>query len=147
MAQGWPKPFPHQTAAQLVQPGPLTHDGLQFDDADPAAGQKTQALINAMCDDLGTWNLGLPLEEELARTWQDDMIWWGPTGSARPTPSSAMPNSTVVPSEPPLPIDRLAGIYAEYQKVIMAAFSAGQLHGASHWWFYGSAIERAIAQL
>ena len=80
MAQAGLNPFPHQTAAQLIQPGPLTHDGLQFDDADPAAGKKTQALINAMCDDLGTWNLGLPLEEELARTWQDDMIWWGPTG-------------------------------------------------------------------
>jgi hypothetical protein len=40
----------------------------------------TLAVINAMIADLGTWNLGLPLEEELARTWHDDMLWWGPEG-------------------------------------------------------------------
>jgi hypothetical protein len=33
-----------------------------------------------MISDLGTWNLGLPLEEELRRTWQEDMLWWGPEG-------------------------------------------------------------------
>ena len=79
-----------------------------------------------MCDDLGTWNLGLPLEEELARTWQDDMIWWGPTGIGATYTIERYAKQHSGPSEPPLPIDRLAGIYAEYQKVIMVAFSAGQ---------------------
>ncbi|MEP6021322.1 MAG: nuclear transport factor 2 family protein [Paracoccaceae bacterium] len=80
MAQAGVNPFPHQTATQLVQPGPMTHDALLFDDADPVEGQKTMDAMNFMIDDLGQWQSGLPLEEELARSWHDDMIWWGPTG-------------------------------------------------------------------
>jgi predicted ester cyclase len=80
MVQACQNPFPPQTAAQLVQPGPATHDGLLFDDQAAEEGLATLAAINAMIGDLGTWKLGLPLEEELARTWHDDMIWWGPTG-------------------------------------------------------------------
>lgn len=80
MAQAGQCPFGPQTAAQLVQPGPLTHDGQLFEPQPKDEGEATLAAINAMIGDLGTWSLGLPLEEELARTWHDDMIWWGPTG-------------------------------------------------------------------
>lgn len=80
MMQAGLQPFPPQTAAHSVQPGPLTHDGLMFDDPPEAEGHATLAAINAMIGDLGTWQLGLPLEEELARTWHDNMIWWGPAG-------------------------------------------------------------------
>lgn len=80
MMQTGLQPFPPQTAAHLVQPGPQTHDGMLFEDAPQGEGEKTLAAINAMITDLGTWQLGLPLEEELARTWHDDMIWWGPAG-------------------------------------------------------------------
>ena len=80
MMQTGLNPFPPQTAAHLVQPGPMTHDGLLFDAQPDAEGRATLAAINAMIGDLGTWQLGLPLEEELARTWTDDMIWWGPAG-------------------------------------------------------------------
>ncbi|EEX09709.1 conserved hypothetical protein [Ruegeria lacuscaerulensis ITI-1157] len=80
MVQAGLNPFPPQTAAHLVQPGPRTHDGLLIDDQPVVEGQKTLALINAMISDLGQWNSGLTLEEELARTWHDDMLWWGPEG-------------------------------------------------------------------
>lgn len=80
MMQAGQNPFPPQTAAHLVQPGPMTHDGLLFDAQPESEGVATLAAINAMIGDLGTWQLGLPLEEELARTWHDDMIWWGPAG-------------------------------------------------------------------
>lgn len=80
MMQAGLQPFPPQTAAHLVQPGPRDHDGLLFEDAPEDEGRATLAAINAMIGDLGTWQLGLPLEEELARTWHDDMIWWGPAG-------------------------------------------------------------------
>jgi predicted ester cyclase len=80
MLQAGLTPFPPQTAAHLVQPGPMTHDGLLFGPQPEAEGTATLAAINAMIGDLGTWQLGLPLEEELARTWHDDMIWWGPAG-------------------------------------------------------------------
>ena len=80
MMQAGLQPFPPQTAAHLVQPGPLPHDGLLFAPQPPAEGVATLAAINAMISDLGQWQLGLALEEELARTWHDDMIWWGPAG-------------------------------------------------------------------
>jgi len=37
-------------------------------------------VMHKMISDLGQWNSGLPLEEELALSWHDDMIWWGPAG-------------------------------------------------------------------
>lgn len=72
--------FPNQTAAHLVQPGPVTHGGLLYSAQPADAGIQTRNAINAMIDDLGQWALGLPLEEELARTWHDNMLWWGPEG-------------------------------------------------------------------
>lgn len=80
MVQAGVNPFPPQTAAHGVQLGPVTHTGRMDTPQDPAEGEKTLAVINAMINDLGTWQSGLPLVEELARTWNDDMIWWGPAG-------------------------------------------------------------------
>lgn len=80
MQQAGLSPMPHQRGAQVVQPGPVTHDGLLFADQPAEEGAKTLAAINAMISDLGTWQGGLPIEEELARTWVPDMHWWGPTG-------------------------------------------------------------------
>lgn len=80
MIQAGYRPFDSQTGSHLVQPGPITHDGLLLERQDAEEGRATLAAINAMISDLGNWNLGLPLEEELARTWHDDMIWWGPAG-------------------------------------------------------------------
>lgn len=80
MMQAGLSPFPPQTGAHLVQPGPLTHDGLLHGPQPEDEGARTHALIDAMVSDLGQWNSGVPLVEELARTWADDMIWWGPAG-------------------------------------------------------------------
>lgn len=52
MMQAGQYPLPPQTGAHLVQPGPMTHTGLLFDDADPAEGTKTLDLINRMIGDL-----------------------------------------------------------------------------------------------
>lgn len=80
MMQAGLQPFPPQTAAHLVQPGPMTHDGLLYDPQPEADGTATLDTINAMITDLGQWKSGLTLEEELRRTWKEDMIWWGPAG-------------------------------------------------------------------
>ncbi|WP_204115514.1 ester cyclase [Shimia biformata] len=80
MMQAGLQPFPPQTAAHLVQPGPMPHDALMFADAPEAEGTETLRVINAMITDLGQWKGSLPLEEELRRTWAEDMIWWGPAG-------------------------------------------------------------------
>jgi len=80
MIQAGLNPFPPQTGAQLVQPGPMMNNGILLEDRDPAEGQKTLDVIDQMARDLGQWKSGLPLEEELRRTWHEDMLWWGPTG-------------------------------------------------------------------
>lgn len=80
MAQADQYPFAPQTGVHMVQPGPQTHDGLLYHDAPEEDGKATLAAINAMISDLGQWNSGLSLEDELRRTWHEDMIWWGPTG-------------------------------------------------------------------
>lgn len=83
MVQAGQDPFPPQTGAHLVQPGPRTHDGLMWDPQDPAEGERTLALIDAMLADMGDparrGDLGA-YEAELARRWAPDMIWWGPAG-------------------------------------------------------------------
>ena len=74
------RPFPDQTAAQFVQPGPLPHNAIMTEAQPAQEGAKTLTAINQMISDLGQWKLGLPLEEELARSWHSDMVWWGPAG-------------------------------------------------------------------
>ncbi|MDB3875517.1 ester cyclase [Amylibacter sp.] len=80
MLQAGYSPFPDQRAAHLIQPGPAPHDALLFSDADFTEGKKTMNAINFMIKDLGQWQSGLPLVDELARSWHNDMIWWGPAG-------------------------------------------------------------------
>ena len=80
MIQAGYSPFSDQKAAHIIQPGPAPHDALLFSDAAVAESKKTLASINFMIEDLGQWDSGLPLVEELARSWHDDMIWWGPAG-------------------------------------------------------------------
>lgn len=80
MMQAGLQPFPPQTAAHLVQPGPMTHEGLMFGVQPPEEGEATLAAINRMIGELGNWDHKLSLEEELALSWHDNMIWWGPAG-------------------------------------------------------------------
>ena len=72
-------PLPIQTGAEIINPGPRTHDGLMFDAQDAAESAKTLELVNRMCDDLVSDGLESP-SENLAKTWHEDMIWFGPGG-------------------------------------------------------------------
>jgi len=83
MIQAGQDPFPPATAAHLIQPGPMTHEGLMWGLQDAETGRRTLTAINDMLNDMGG------REErkdhggygaELAQTWHDDMIWWGPGG-------------------------------------------------------------------
>ncbi len=80
MIQAGQNPFPPQTGAYLVQPGPATHEGLMYGPQDTALGQKTLSEINAMLNDMGGTDRDPDYGRELARTWNEDMIWWGPSG-------------------------------------------------------------------
>jgi predicted ester cyclase len=79
MQQAGHHPLPPQTGAAFITPGPKTHTGLMFDAQDSAESKKTLDLINRMVDDLT--GSGLHSDpDELAATWHDDMIWFGPAG-------------------------------------------------------------------
>ena len=82
MIQAGQDPFPPQTGAHMVQPGPVTHQGLMFEPQDPSEGERTLAAIRYMIEDLTPWTGGRtePLVDELRRSWNEDMIWWGPAG-------------------------------------------------------------------
>ena len=82
MTQAGLSPFHYQTGANLVQPGPSSHDGLLFDEQDDAETIKTKKVIEDMIDDLKVWKSTdrESLKEELKKSWDNDMLWWGPTG-------------------------------------------------------------------
>ncbi|MDX1416003.1 MAG: ester cyclase [Candidatus Promineifilaceae bacterium] len=79
MLQAGQNPLPAQTGTFFITPGPRTHDGLLFDRQDPDETNKTRDLINRMVNDLATAGMHSELEE-LAETWHQDMIWFGPAG-------------------------------------------------------------------
>jgi hypothetical protein len=83
MQQAGYNPLPPATGNFFAYPGPQTHDGLLLDDSDPAEGIATMALLNRMIADLDVLNKSgedrCP-PEYLARTWREDMVWYGPAG-------------------------------------------------------------------
>ncbi len=82
MIQTGLKPFPFETGISLVQPGPLTHDGLMLNKQEPDVGIKTKEIIENMINDVKTWKSTdrKSLIKELRKSWNEDMIWWGPSG-------------------------------------------------------------------
>lgn len=83
MVQAGVNPLPPSTGIYYNYPGPRHHDGLLHDDAAPADSEVTLALVNAMVQDLSDLNasgsMGCP-PDVLARTWHEDMLWYGPAG-------------------------------------------------------------------
>ena len=76
-------PLPPQTGAAILAPGPRTHDGLLFEPQVADEGKKTLDLLNRMIADLSQLNESADdrcPHELLARTWHDDMVWYGPAG-------------------------------------------------------------------
>ena len=80
MMQADQNPLPPQTGAMLVQPGPMTHDGVMDGLQDPARAVRTLAAINALLQNPRARVDGITEAERLSRVWHDDMIWWGPGG-------------------------------------------------------------------
>ena len=73
-------PLPIQTGAEFINPGPRTHDGLLFEIQDVAESTKSRQLVNRMKDDfVATYGSHVPAET-LAKTWHDNMAWFGPGG-------------------------------------------------------------------
>lgn len=75
---GW-QPLPTQTGAEIINPGPLTSDGLLHEAQDERASQKTLDLIMTMCNELVDDGMESS-SGNLANTWHNDMLWFGPSG-------------------------------------------------------------------
>ncbi|MCI9120976.1 MAG: ester cyclase [Oscillibacter sp.] len=87
-------PLPPQTGKFFVYPGPRMHNGLLFEDAPEAEGQKTMRLINRLCaeepeyvderadtlDYTGMTEGEIQYIKNCKRYFADDMIWYGPCG-------------------------------------------------------------------
>ena len=76
-------PLPAMTGAYVVQPGPRSHDGLLLTPQDANETQKTIELVNRMIGDLDALNKSgndKPTSAYIARCWDEDMVWFGPTG-------------------------------------------------------------------
>ena len=79
MKQAGLRPLPPQTGADIINPGPLTGDGILLQDQDDAESQQTLDLIMTMCNDLVGDGMRSP-DNRLSETWHDDMLWFGPSG-------------------------------------------------------------------
>ena len=83
MSQAGTYPLPPSTGVHFNYPGPRTHDGLHYEDADPQGGEETLALVNRMVEDLSDLNKSGSMTcppEILEKTWSKDMVWYGPAG-------------------------------------------------------------------
>ena len=80
MKQAGLTPLPLQTGAEILVPGPRTHDGLLFAAQEESETAKTLALVNRMVVDLTGSETFANSNAELARTWHEDMLWFGPSG-------------------------------------------------------------------
>lgn len=83
MQQAGHYPLTQQTGAAIIQPGPRTHDGILLEPQTAETSKKTMDLVNRMIADLSRLNRSgedLCPPDLLAKTWHDDMIWYGPTG-------------------------------------------------------------------
>ncbi|MGB0938898.1 MAG: nuclear transport factor 2 family protein [Colwellia sp.] len=76
-------PLPPETGHSFIYPGPRTHDGIMLDEHPQEEADKTINLLNKMIDDLSALNVSANDSyppEVLARTWHDNMTWYGPAG-------------------------------------------------------------------
>jgi len=87
MTQAGHSPFPPQTGADHIHPGPRTHDGLLYEARDPEVGKTTLAVVEQMTADLAEANrvanetgVNVVPYDVMARSWTTDMIWSGPAG-------------------------------------------------------------------
>ncbi len=83
MQQAGLYPLPPPTGHYFVYPGPREHNGIITGISEQAEGEKTLSLLNSMIDDLDKLNKSGAMNcspEVLRRTWDENMIWYGPCG-------------------------------------------------------------------
>jgi predicted ester cyclase len=80
MRQAGCNPLPPSPGADILVPGPRGHDGLLLAAQDPAAGEASLRLMEAMIAGLRSYD-GRTLDSMgMERFWHLDMLWYGPCG-------------------------------------------------------------------
>lgn len=83
MAQAGVYPLGPETGIYFTYPGPRTHDGVQLAGAPASESERTLAVVEAMIEDLSALNVSGEdrcTPEVMARSWQNNMLWYGPCG-------------------------------------------------------------------
>lgn len=80
MRQAGYNPFMADTGAFFVQPGPLTHDGMLYDDDTTGGGANTLNIIDKMIANVMAGRADPNQNDGLGDAWHDNMIWFGPSG-------------------------------------------------------------------
>ena len=81
MQEAGVNPLRYSTGSYFCYPGPRDHNGLMFEDAPYEKAEQSKAVVEAMVQDLFSINDGNEAPRELLyKTWNDDMIWYGPCG-------------------------------------------------------------------
>lgn len=83
MHQAGVYPLAPMTGAFFTYPGPKTQDGILLETGSASETNETLNLINRMIADLVSINHLVDEKcppELLARTWHEDMVWYGPCG-------------------------------------------------------------------
>ena len=70
---------PESTGMIGFNPGPMTHDGLNFERQPEEEGKKTLDLIIRMANRLVGEGMQTTIPD-LEKDWNKDMLWWGPGG-------------------------------------------------------------------
>ncbi len=74
-------PLPPETGHYFVYPGPRDHNGLMFEEQPAEKAPVSFAIVDDMINDLDSINAGYEAPADmLKKSWNDDMIWYGPCG-------------------------------------------------------------------
>ncbi|NNG43129.1 SnoaL-like domain-containing protein [Pseudoalteromonas sp. NEC-BIFX-2020_002] len=76
-------PLPLSTGQYFTYPGPRTHDGVRLGAGSEEQSTRTMNLVNQMIDNLTALNqsgVNSCPPEVLAKTWDKNMVWYGPAG-------------------------------------------------------------------
>ena len=81
MCEAGINPLPPETGHYFVYPGPRDHNGLMFEDAPEEKAAQSFKIVDDMLNGLFSINATMSTPRDmLERSWNDDMIWYGPCG-------------------------------------------------------------------
>ena len=136
MVQAGVNPLPASTGVYYNYPGPRYHDGLLYEDAEAQESAATLTLVNAMVQDLSDLNDSGAMDcspELLAKTWHDDMLWYGPAGIGASYTIPRYQEQHQLPFRGQLGDKQFEGHVCRFAEGNFACFLAGQICVTSHW--------------